>query len=62
MFNVSRVINADTIAVGDTLMRLDGILAAERGHETYTTGKWCVAEMMCEASIKSEMAIKMERT
>lgn len=48
---LSRVIDADTIVVGDTKVRLDGISAPERGHETYTNGKWFVADLLAEASM-----------
>ena len=46
---LSRVIDADTIIVEKTRVRLDGISAPERGHEAYTKGKWFVADLMREA-------------
>lgn len=49
--NLSRVIDADTIVVGDIRVRLDGISAPERGHDAYTKGKWFVADLMRDASM-----------
>jgi len=48
--NLSRVIDADTIVVGDIHVRLDGISAPERGHSAYSAGKWFVADLMRAAS------------
>jgi len=49
--NLSRVIDADTIVVGDIHVRLDGISAPERGHEVYIKGKWFIEDLMREASM-----------
>ena len=49
--NLSRVIDADTIVVGEIHVRLDGISAPERGHEVYIKGKWFIADLMREASM-----------
>ncbi|AML53730.1 hypothetical protein RC74_17570 [Falsihalocynthiibacter arcticus] len=48
--NLSRVIDADTIVVGEIHVRLDGISAPERGHKAYTKGKWFVADLMHKAT------------
>ncbi|WP_299850840.1 hypothetical protein [uncultured Roseovarius sp.] len=49
--NLSRVVDADTIIVGQITVRLDGISAPERGHEAYEAGKWFVADLMREAEL-----------
>lgn len=47
--NLSRVIDADTIVVGDVKVRLDGISAPERGHPAYQDGKHFVTLLMRKA-------------
>jgi endonuclease YncB( thermonuclease family) len=48
--NLSRVIDADTIFVGDVHVRLDGISAPERGHDKYIKGRWFIEDLMGTAS------------
>lgn len=54
--NLSRVIDADTLDVDGTRVRLDGIAAPERGHDAYTKGKWFVEDLMQQSqSVECEL-------
>ena len=48
--NLTRVIDADTIVVGSTKVRLDGIAAPEMEHRTYSDGRHFMEVLLDEAT------------
>ncbi|MEO3416198.1 thermonuclease family protein [Roseovarius sp. CAU 1744] len=49
--NLTRVIDADTIVVGSTKVRLDGIAAPEMEHRTYSDGRQFMVVLLREATL-----------
>ena len=48
--NLTRVVDADTIVVGSTKVRLDGIAAPEMEHRTYSDGRQFMVVLLDEAT------------
>jgi endonuclease YncB( thermonuclease family) len=48
--NLTRIIDADTIVVGSTKVRLDGIAAPEMEHPTYSDGRQFMVVLLHEAT------------